>query len=139
MKALLAATVLLAAPQAAEQYVEQVQQQLSYIEEGLAAEGVSRSHDYAYGQLDSDGEQAISFELDEGRTYVAVAVCDQDCSDIDLVLLDENGNVVSEDHEAAEYAAVKVTPAWTGSFDLRVKMYTCSAEPCHFGVAIFGN
>jgi hypothetical protein len=32
-----------------------------------------------------------------GVSYLIVAVCDQDCRDMDLCLFDENRNLISED------------------------------------------
>jgi hypothetical protein len=131
--------VLILAAQSADEYREVVKQQLVYIQGAMADEGYQRTHDYTYGELDANAEETVSFDLNEGTSYLAVGVCDQDCSDIDLYLLDENGNVVAEDQGGEDHAVVEVTPAWTGSFTLRVKMYECSVEPCHYGVAIFGN
>lgn len=142
MRVLIAAGLLAGALQSAEQYREVVKQQLTYIQGAMADEGFRRTHDYAYGELNSNAEETVNFELDEGVSYLAAAVCDQDCSDVDLFLLDENGNVVSEDQDEGEegdFAVVEVTPAWTGQFTLRVRMYACSVEPCHYGIAIFGR
>jgi hypothetical protein len=142
MRYLILAGLLAAVPQSAEQYREVVKQQLTYIQGALADEGYQRTHDYAYGELNSNAEETVSFELDEGVSYAATAVCDQDCTDVDLFLLDENGNVVAEDQDEGDegdFAVVEVTPAWTGAFTLRVRMYACSVEPCHYGIAIFGR
>ncbi len=50
--------------------------------------------------------------------------CDQDCYDLDLVLLDTSGRVVSEDRLTDSIPIV--TAPYTGDFRIRVIMHNCS-------------
>ena len=67
-----------------------------------------------------------------------MGVCDEDCSDIDLSLLDGYGNLVVEDIEVDDAPVIEFTVTASGDFTLGVEMYECSVEPCYYGVGLFG-
>jgi hypothetical protein len=51
-----------------------------------------------YGdRLQDNSSTVISLSLEQGIPYSILAVCDQDCGDIDLNLYDENSNLISAD------------------------------------------
>ena len=77
------------------------------------------------------------FTLEDGYEYSIVAVCDDDCDDVDACLYDENSNEIECDEEVDDFPIVEVTPKWSGLFTLDVDMYSCSVEPCNVGYAIF--
>jgi hypothetical protein len=75
----------------------------------------------------------------ERRLGTDVAFCDEDCSDIDLYLEDENGNEIDSNVSTDDVPIIECRPAWSGRFQIRVRMYECSVEPCYFGVGVFGR
>jgi hypothetical protein len=92
---------------------------------------------YIVGKLDEDDSDSWTFWLDGGSDYTIIGVCDEDCGDIDLTILDEDEDVVDEDLLEDDYPIVKVSPRRDGPYTIDVDMYSCDVEPCYFGIAIF--
>lgn len=57
-------------------------------------------------------------------TYLLFACGDSWAYDIDIYLYDENGNLIDRDRATDNHPVVTVTPAWTGPFRVRIKMYS---------------
>ena len=77
--------------------------------------------------------------LVKGVDYRIHGVCDNDCRDLDLVLLDERGNEISQDTSTDDIPIVNARPKWTGRFTLRVIMEDCKVNPCNYGVRFFAE
>ena len=71
--------------------------------------------------------------------YRIHGVCDNDCRDLDLILLDERGNEISQDTSTDDIPIVSARPRWTGRFTLRVLMEDCRVSPCNYGVRFFAE
>ncbi len=71
--------------------------------------------------------------------YRIHGVCDNDCRDLDLILLDERGNEISQDTSTDDIPIVNARPKWTGRFTLRVIMADCKVNPCNYGVRFFAQ
>jgi hypothetical protein len=130
---------VLAQPARANQdaeYIAVVQAQLSAVKDVYTSAGFKPYFDDHVDRLGSGAADSYTFQLSAGREYMIVSVCDQDCSDLDLTLTDENGNVVSEDDAVDDAPIVSVTPSWTGKFTLSVLMYACSQPPCYYGISV---
>ena len=82
---------------------------------------------------------SFSIRLRTGREYALVGACDNDCSDVDFWLYDDNDNLVDSDTSTDDIPIVRVTPRWSGSFEIRVRMYACSVEPCAYGIGVFSD
>jgi len=41
-------------------------------------------------------------------------------TDLDLYVYDENGNCVGSDDDRLDYCVVRITPRWTGKFEIRI-------------------
>ena len=136
-----AAGALLLAPAAHAQdaWVQQVRTQLSAAGSVFEANGYVLTHRIYTGSLNDDGEEMVQLDLDVGREYQIMGACDGDCSDMDLTLYDGSGNVVDSDLLDDDVPVVSVTVSRSGTFRLRVSMASCSAEPCRYGVGIFGR
>jgi len=139
--AALLAPALLAAPASAQEnrFEEQVAFQMSVVESFAASLGFSRTHDLLFSSLPEGESETFSLTLDAGRDYRMIALCDEDCSDIDVYLEDGAGNVLDEDVSLNDAPVVSLSSGKNTSFRLRVRIYSCSVEPCYFGVAIFGR
>jgi hypothetical protein len=92
---------------------------------------------YEVDGLGDSESQSFYFEFEAGTSYTVTAVCDTDCSDIDICLWDENDNEIECDEEVDDAPVVTVTPKWTGQFKLEVDMFDCTTEPCYFAVGVF--
>ncbi|MCG6117615.1 MAG: hypothetical protein MEQ07_05390 [Aquimonas sp.] len=123
----------------ANPYESVVRAQLEAAKRIAETEGFRRAFDDHYDLLGNSASDRYSFELESGREYIIVSVCDQDCSDLDLKLRDENGNVVAEDELDDDAPVVRITPRWSGKFELTVTMFECSSAPCYYGISVLGR
>ena len=90
------------------------------------------------GLLREGANGTVTYTLVKGNTYKIVGACDNDCSDIDLVLRDEGGNLIDSDTETDDIPVVQVTPLRTGTFTLKTIMVKCSDSiGCDYGVDVY--
>jgi hypothetical protein len=89
------------------------------------------------GALAEAGEERFTINVTGGREYVVSAFCDDDCSDIDLVMKDSRDNLVDEDLEVDATPIVTGVPGVSGTYSLTVRVVTCTVEPCRFAVGVF--
>ena len=97
------------------------------------------THKPFIGDLGHESYEDITVNLRKGVTYVIVGVCDEDCSDFDLRLYDENGNLIAKDTKRDSTPVVAVTPSWNARFTVRSIMVRCSNAPCRYGIGFFGR
>lgn len=133
------ALLLLAPPVAAQASATQVRSQLDAARQTLRDQGLRPSHSYRLDRLRAEGEDTVSVALTATRTYAIVGACDADCTDLDLWLYDENDNLIDSDTGTDAVPVVRVTPRWSGTFSLRVRMVACAVEPCAYGIGVFGD
>ncbi|HEU4456295.1 MAG TPA: hypothetical protein VFR81_24730 [Longimicrobium sp.] len=130
--------VLLSALPAASQWRQQAIAQLAADAEYLTNRGY-RMSDVFTNSLNDGGSRQHEIRLTGGVAYAIVGECDEDCSDLDFELFDAAGNPVDDDLAVDDTPVVQVTPRRTGTFTLRVKMASCSTNPCFYGVGIFNQ
>jgi hypothetical protein len=133
----LAVSTAAAAPQ--DEWTQQVRRMLQQAGQKFEERGYSMTHQIFTGSLNDDSNEYVNVPLSIGTTYALMGACDTDCSDLDLTLYDSRGNQVSQDVEMDDFPIVSVTPSRTGTYRVKVTMATCSAEPCRYGVGVFGK
>ncbi len=92
---------------------------------------------YILGRLDDSETDSWSFFLSAGTQYMVIGACDEDCTDIDIVVKDEDGDVVAQDFADDDVPIVRFTPSASGRFTIETSMYDCTAYYCYFGFGIF--
>ncbi len=97
----------------------------------------SMSHDPYVNSLGNGSYYSLTLNLTGGWNYAILGVCDEDCTDLDLTLYDENGNMIDSDTAYDDTPLVTITPQWTGQFTIKVEMPTCYVAPCYYGVGVF--
>ncbi|MET0183015.1 MAG: toll/interleukin-1 receptor domain-containing protein [Caulobacterales bacterium] len=122
-----------------QDYQAILQGQLQQVNQLAAQEGFQLVGQPYMNGLAQGGEQAVPVELHTGYEYRIVAVCDRDCTDIDLRLFDENNVEVATDVAVDDNPIVQVSPRWTGAFSLKVVMASCSVAPCYFAAQLYGR
>jgi serine/threonine protein kinase len=86
----------------------------------------------------SNGESAsLTAELTAGREYRLLGVCDDDCTDLDLVLSTASDSVIVSDTAEDSFPYLSLTPEGSGSYSLTVKMIACKVSPCSFGIGVY--
>ncbi len=76
----------------------------------------------------------INVNLTAGQQYAWGAFCDDDCTDVDLILTDASGTIVDEDVETDSNPVVTYTPQNSGQFQIEIRMVACSTSICYFGL-----
>lgn len=138
--AVLFAGVLLAAPAPAlaqSRWREQVNSQIDQASKILREKGFEKTDTYD-GTLNNEASESLTLSLRAGRQYALVAVCDNDCSDIDLRLYD-NDTEVDSDIQNDDKPVVMVAPRGDGKFRLKIIMAKCATSPCFYGVGLFAK
>jgi hypothetical protein len=118
---------------------ETVRRQLRAVQQYWEGQGFGVTHEVQVDTLNDGGEKSITVLLKAGMSYEMSGGCDLDCDDLDLFLYDDRGQEVDRDDEVDDTPIVAVTPARGGEFRLRARMVTCDANPCSFGIAVFGK
>lgn len=120
-------------------YVDRVDAQFWAVAERLGFVPYELAYIPKIYELDQGNNHVFTFNFKKGYEYNILAVCDRDCSDIDLTIYDENGNFIAEDVNLNDTPWLQVTPYWTNNFQVRVDMVTCSQNPCYYGIGVFSR
>jgi hypothetical protein len=76
-------------------------------------------------------------DLVAGVPYRIIGACDNECSDLDIELIDaHSGEVVASDTLPDDYPIVDHIPPASGPYDVRLIMQTCSIAPCFGGARV---
>ncbi|HYR07421.1 MAG TPA: hypothetical protein VEQ60_06625 [Longimicrobium sp.] len=124
---------------AQDAWVRQVRQLVSQAGQAFEARGYELTHRIYTGSLNDGAAELVQLELDVGMEYQIMGACDEDCSDLDFTLYDGAGNEIDSDMLDDDFPVVSVTVSRSGVFAVRVSMADCSAEPCRYGIGIFGR
>jgi hypothetical protein len=132
-------TTTAAAPRQQDEWVTQVRRQLQQYGRAVESRGYSMSHQIYTGSLDKGESEMVEVRLDIGTLYQIMGACDNDCSDLDLTLYNSAGREIDSDLQLDDYPVVSVEPGRTATYRVKVTMANCSAEPCRYGIGIFGK
>ncbi|HEY0458738.1 MAG TPA: hypothetical protein VGC97_06255 [Pyrinomonadaceae bacterium] len=91
-------------------------------------------------QVDNIEKEKIStqtYTLEAGSTYAVVAIGDEErIQDIDLVVVDDEGEVAGKDTDEANVAIVKVKSKKTQAYKIGVKGYKMAKNDGFFAIVI---
>jgi hypothetical protein len=125
--------------EAQDEFERQVRNQLDAASESFRSDGYTQTHDLYLSRLDDGDDETVTFDLNRGTTYMIMGVCDNDCSDLDLVLYDGDGDEVDSDLELDDVPIVSVSTGRADTYRVEVRMADCDSEPCRFGVGVYGT
>lgn len=75
-----------------------------------------------------------------GTPYRVLGACDNECSNLDIELIDvATGGVVASDMLPDDYPVVNYTPSANGAYIVRVIMQTCTIAPCYAGARMLSQ
>ncbi|OYW46936.1 MAG: hypothetical protein B7Z33_00770 [Sphingomonadales bacterium 12-68-11] len=132
------AALLAAVPALAQDEWEQQVQKLierageSYSENGYHYGGFTRT-----GSLRDGATERVTVRLGSNVDNQLVGVCDTDCSDLDLILLDSDGDQVDSDVADDDVPIVSLRPSRDGVYTIEVRMIDCDENPCRYGIQQF--
>jgi len=133
-----------AEPAAASSSSTAWQDQIRQQTELRSGEGFANMAGYNYtlldvaktGLLDASTSEIVPLSLPGGYEYALMAVCDDDCSDLDLAVL-KSGVELSVDTSQDDWPVVPVTPTGSGDYSVKVVMYQCSTKNCGYQLTVW--
>jgi hypothetical protein len=135
----LAAFVAAVPAAAQDEWTQQVRRLLQTVGNTFESRGYSMTHNIFTGSLNQRATTFVTANLNIGTDYQIMGVCDTDCSDVDLELYGPGGDKIDSDVLDDDAPIVSVTPSKSGSYRIKVMMIKCTAEPCRYGIGIFGK
>lgn len=139
VSALLGVTLIASTAHAQDQWERVVRNQLEQAGRISQDRGFRMDHDIFQGRLDDDATTDLTVNLDGGKSYVIVGVCDQDCTDVDLTIYNSNGDEVDSDLQTDDKPVLTFSAQRDGRYRIKVSMVRCSANPCRYGVGIWSK
>lgn len=106
--------------------------QMDQIDRMMASSGYYSSGSSNYGRLDKSTSSTSTIQASTGKNYAVVAVCDADCSDIDIRVTDKYGDVVGEDVDNTDMALILFRANYSGTYTLKTTMYNCQTSYCMY-------
>jgi hypothetical protein len=136
----LSASALTAAPaHAQDTWERQVTRLLGQVASVATDNGMTLTHEPWIGSLNDGTSERHTINLRAGTSYALVGVCDNDCTDLDFRLYDANGNEVAEDVATDDTPVITITPRRSGQYVLQAVMADCRADPCRYGIGVYGK
>lgn len=129
-----AAVAPLSAQSSTDQVWFQLQQQYT-----TAQKSGFLQFNYILGWLNGGSSPTVNWPLTlfAGRPFLIVGVCDNDCSDVDLVLENQEGVELASDRAADDLPLIRFTPSTTTTYWLKPIMHTCGVDHCGYGIGVF--
>ena len=119
-----------------DRWEREVRTQLGRAAESLDPETPRKPVTTRIGTLNAAESASVTLTLHAGTAYVIVAACDEDCSRLILGLSDLKSHELAVDDASDHAPVLRLTPAETASYRVRVVMETCQMNPCRFGIAV---
>ena len=122
------------------QYTAQVQGYLDRLESNSRNQGFNRiAAGPVFGSLDRGARATHTLTVAGGTSYIIFGACDNDCTDVDLKILDASGNTVMQDIAVDDRPVLLFTARNSGKYRVEVIMASCSANPCRYGVQLMAR
>lgn len=132
--------VLLSLPASAHpqgrRWETQVRDRLERIVSALPRSSGTRSRVIHIGPLNTEESEWFVVELRAGAPYDFVGTCDEDCSQLHVLLRNPTGSDVAVDRSGESLPRLQFTPRDSGSYRIQVTMAACRLNPCWYGVAV---
>jgi hypothetical protein len=109
-----------------------VRRRAALLEQGYWADGELLS-----GAARSSATDQRSVTLEGGVQYAILAVCDEECVDIDLRISDSSDSTLAEDVRSDDTPVLEFTAPVTGPYELDLIMFNCQVSSCAWGGRIF--
>ncbi|MDX2273975.1 MAG: hypothetical protein NW206_00875 [Hyphomonadaceae bacterium] len=116
---------------------------MSYLDEAVRRNGNGMSPATGFtdeiADLQPGTDHRWQVNLNGGTDYRILGGCDNECSNLDIELIDARGGVVASDLAPNDFPVVNFTPAASGSYIVRIMMQSCSVAPCYAGARIMSS
>lgn len=118
-------------------YRAQLDQQLQKSRELFQGQGYSIAAGPFTGALQPGAKERFTLPVEQGVSYKILGVCDNDCSNVDLRVLNLNGQNIGEDTTPDDIPLVELQPTGTGTVQLEATMVSCSQAPCYHAIEVY--
>ena len=115
----------------------QVSDQLQRAVAALQGRGVNRPELTRIRPLNGEESETFPVTLQGGVAYAVMGVCDEDCTNLHLVLANAAGSDVVADRSSENFPVLQLTPQVTMQYRVKVVMAACQMNPCWYGVAVY--
>ena len=88
------------------------------------------------GMLNTDEAASFPTTLLQGTSYAILAVCDDDCSRLQLTLLSPSGSDLAKERNSESLPTLHFTAQATAVYGIRVVMEGCRWNPCWYAIAV---
>ncbi len=88
------------------------------------------------GMLNTDEAASFQATLARHTPYAIIAVCDDDCSRLQLTLLTSSGSEIAKERNSESLPTLHFTAETTAVYGIRVVMEGCRWNPCWYGIAV---
>lgn len=89
------------------------------------------------GALPAETTADHTFNLQAGKTYMAIGVCDEGCSDLDFAIFSPAGDNLGSDVEPDDTPIVVFEATRSGQYKATVLMAVCGSARCNYGVRLY--
>lgn len=90
---------------------------------------------FVIGQKLAEGAKGRhTFPVERGKSYFGLALCEDACGDIDLIVRDTAGNVLDNDEANSADPVLLFRAEATGSVEVVVSMKACDEDACEYGL-----
>ena len=122
-----------------KRWERQVRAQLDRTVAALQGSSPGSARTLIVGPLNTEESESLVVQMQAGTTYDIVGACDEDCSNLHLLLSTASGNDMAVDRSSENRPVLRFKVRESGSYRVRVTMAACRVNPCWFGVAIRGS
>jgi len=121
-------------------YTAQVDGYLVRLASNAAQQGYTRHvAGPVHGSLRDDETASHSMDVIGGNQYALFGACDNDCTDVDLKIFDQSGNLLMQDIAVDDTPVLLFTANGSGTYRVQVVMATCNRNPCFYGVQLMAR
>lgn len=110
---------------------------LARLDEQAEADELRPAREPVTGVLNWNTTVDVPVTLVAESEYVIQGVCDADCRNLDLSLMDPAGRAIWTKEYADTSPEIRGTAAQSGTYVVRVLMRACASPRCGFGVAFY--
>lgn len=119
-----------------QQLIAQIGQYLSGYQGQFAASGTPVGSDTIVAMQPGHDHRFI-MDLVGGANYAFLGACDNDCSNVDIEVIDMNtGGVIANDMLPDDYPVASFSPPANGRYMVRLLLQACTTSPCYAGVRV---
>lgn len=112
----------------------------SYLDEAVRRNGngmnAAAGFNDEIADLQPGTDHRWQINLNSGTNYRILGGCDNECSNLDIELIDSRGGVVASDMAPNDFPVVNFTPSASGQYIVRIMMQACSVAPCYAGARV---